>query len=203
MIKNVRAPYGEVGKLESAWYPLVLDADGRAVDPDGDENRGIDLPEIDSPQVGGRLLNHCIVFRCVRVFRRVSFRQTGKILHRSWKSITASPPRANSNAFRQDLIGLPWTYRFEVKASYGLPLTCASAYCQYELLGETFTTETVQPDPPSASPVLNYSFVHRVGKVGGVVETWKLLQPSYLHSLSGKHLPLQRCLDGSSTIGID
>lgn len=65
----------------------------------------------------------------------------------------------------QDLIGLSWAYRFEVKAGYSLPLTCASAYCEYDLLGETFTTETVQPDPPSHSPTLNYSFVHRVDKV--------------------------------------
>ncbi|CAN0365771.1 unnamed protein product, partial [Laminaria digitata] len=64
-----------------------------------------------------------------------------------------------------DLIGLSWAYRFEIKTFFGLPLTCASAYCQYDLLGETFTTETVQPDPPSPSPVLNYSFVHRVDKV--------------------------------------
>ncbi|CAN0432613.1 unnamed protein product, partial [Hapterophycus canaliculatus] len=64
-----------------------------------------------------------------------------------------------------DLIGLPWTYRFEIKAAYSLPLTCASAYCQYDLLGETFTTETVQPDTPSHSPALNYSFVHQVDKV--------------------------------------
>lgn len=65
----------------------------------------------------------------------------------------------------QDLIGLPWAYRFDIKAGYNLPLTCASAYCQYDLLGETFTTETVQPDPASHSPALNYSFVHRVDKV--------------------------------------
>lgn len=65
----------------------------------------------------------------------------------------------------QDLIGLPWAYRFDIKAGYNLPLTCASAYCQYDLLGETFTTETVQPDPASNSPTLNYSFVHRVDKV--------------------------------------
>ena len=81
-----------------------------------------------------------------------------------------SPPRSAplaSSKFRadKDLIGLSWAYRFEIKAGFGLPLTCASAYCQYDLLGETFTTDTVQPDPPSPSPVLNYSFVHRVDKV--------------------------------------
>ena len=51
MIKNVRAPYGEVGKLESSWYPLVLDTNGRAVDPETDEGCGVDLPEIESPKV--------------------------------------------------------------------------------------------------------------------------------------------------------
>lgn len=51
MIKNVRAPYGEVGKLESSWTPLVLDAEGRAVDPEADEGCDVDLPEIESPQV--------------------------------------------------------------------------------------------------------------------------------------------------------
>lgn len=71
---------------------------------------------------------------------------------------------ATSNS-RQDLIGLPWAYRFEIKGASGLPLMCGSAYCQYDLLGETFTSETVQPDPPSASPEFDYSFVHRVDKV--------------------------------------
>lgn len=51
VIKNVRAPYGEVGKLESSWYPLVLDAEGRAVDPEADEGCDVDLPEIESPKV--------------------------------------------------------------------------------------------------------------------------------------------------------
>lgn len=60
---------------------------------------------------------------------------------------------------------MSWAYRFEIKMASGLPLTCASAYCQYDLLGETFTTETVQPDPPSALPVFDYSFVHKVDEV--------------------------------------
>ena len=60
MIKNVRAPYGEVGKLESSWYPLVLDQNGRAVDPETDENCGIDLPEIESPKV-------CKLVRCLSI----------------------------------------------------------------------------------------------------------------------------------------
>lgn len=51
MIKNVSAPYGEVGKLESSWFPLVLGADGRAVDPEADEGCDIDLPDIESPKV--------------------------------------------------------------------------------------------------------------------------------------------------------
>lgn len=51
MIKNVRAPYGEVGKLESSWHPLVLDAEGRAMDPEADEGCDVDLPEIESPKV--------------------------------------------------------------------------------------------------------------------------------------------------------
>lgn len=54
MIKNVRAPYGEVGKLESAWYPLVLDAEGRTVDPEND-SCNVELPDIDSPKVLNRL----------------------------------------------------------------------------------------------------------------------------------------------------
>lgn len=50
VIKNVRAPYGEVGKLETAWSPLILDADGRPVDPDGGDCDA-ELPDIDSPKV--------------------------------------------------------------------------------------------------------------------------------------------------------
>lgn len=51
VVKNVRAPYGEVGKLESSWHPLVLDADGRTLDPEEDEDCAIELPEIDTPMV--------------------------------------------------------------------------------------------------------------------------------------------------------
>ncbi|CAM9456632.1 unnamed protein product, partial [Sphacelaria rigidula] len=82
VIKNVRAPYDEVGTLEAAWYPLALGAEGKTVDPEADDSGDIELPEIDSPQ---------------------------------------------------DLVGLPWAYRFEIKGCTGLPLTCGSAYCQYDL----------------------------------------------------------------------
>lgn len=56
VIKNVRAPYSEVGKLESVWTPLVRGADGRTVDPMEDESCGADLPEIDTPKVRCNLL---------------------------------------------------------------------------------------------------------------------------------------------------
>lgn len=39
-----------MGKLESAWYPLVVDAEGRAVDPEN-ESCNVELPDIDSPKV--------------------------------------------------------------------------------------------------------------------------------------------------------
>ncbi|CAM9275513.1 unnamed protein product [Scytosiphon promiscuus] len=136
VIKNVRAPYAEVGKLESSWYPLALDSDGRAVDPETDEGCDIDLPDIESPK---------------------------------------------------DLIGLPWMYRFNIKAGYSLPLTCASAYCQYDFLGESFTTETVQPDPPSHSPALDYSFVHRVDKVTAEVVD-RLSKPLNVYLYVGPHI---------------
>ncbi|CAB1121283.1 unnamed protein product [Ectocarpus sp. CCAP 1310/34] len=147
VIKNVRAPYGEVGMLESSWHPLVLDADGRAVDPEADDGCDVDLPEIDSPK---------------------------------------------------DLIGLPWAYRFEIKAGYNLPLTCASAYCQYELLGETFTTETVQPDPASNSPTLNYSFVHRVDKVTPEVVD-QLSKPLNVYFYVGPHVEPEKPEDTITT----
>lgn len=51
VIKNVRAPYDEVGTLEAAWYPLALGAEGKTVDPEADDSGDIELPEIDSPQV--------------------------------------------------------------------------------------------------------------------------------------------------------
>ncbi|CBJ27270.1 conserved unknown protein [Ectocarpus siliculosus] len=147
VIKNVRAPYGEVGKLESSWYPLVLDADGRTVDPEADDGCDVDLPEIDSPK---------------------------------------------------DLIGLPWAYRFDIKAGYNLPLTCASAYCQYDLLGETFTTETVQPDPASNSPALNYSFVHRVDKVTPEVVD-QLSKPLNVYLYVGPHVEPEKPEDTITT----
>ena len=93
-----------------------------------------------------------------------------RYLTRSTIPCWPTPLASSKLRTRKDLIGLSWAYRFEIKAGFGLPLTCASAYCQYDLLGETFTTETVQPDPPSPSPVLKYSFVHRVDKVRGVYE---------------------------------
>lgn len=51
VIKNIRAPYDEVGTLEAAWHPLVLDVEGRAIDPEVDDNCDVELPDIDSPKV--------------------------------------------------------------------------------------------------------------------------------------------------------
>lgn len=48
----MRAPYGEVGKLESAWFPLVVSADGRAIDPE--EYCTVEFPDVDSPKVCNR-----------------------------------------------------------------------------------------------------------------------------------------------------
>lgn len=61
MIKDVRAPFGEVGRLESAWHPLVIGAEGKPVEPDIWEDDELGLPEIDSPEVGrGFLFEGCL-----------------------------------------------------------------------------------------------------------------------------------------------
>lgn len=78
MIKNVRAPYGEVGKLESSWHPLVLDADGRTLDPEEDEDCAIDLPEIDTPTVLRRV-DSCFYPRCAIESRQVESKATIKL----------------------------------------------------------------------------------------------------------------------------
>lgn len=59
-----------------------------------------------------------------------------------------------------DLLGKPWTFKIQIKGATGLPLITDLAYCQYEFLGELFTTETVEQN--TRSPVFNYEGVHHV-----------------------------------------
>ncbi|KAF0683976.1 Aste57867_24057 [Aphanomyces stellatus] len=59
-----------------------------------------------------------------------------------------------------DLVGKPWTYKLEIKQALGLPMITDLAYCQYEFLGELFTTESVEQN--TRNPVFNYAHVHHV-----------------------------------------
>lgn len=59
-----------------------------------------------------------------------------------------------------DLLGKPWTFKIRIVGATGLPLITDLAYCQYEFLGELFTTESVEQN--TRSPVFNYEFIHRV-----------------------------------------
>lgn len=59
-----------------------------------------------------------------------------------------------------DLLGKSWTFKIQIKGATGLPLITDLAYCQYEFLGELFTTETVEQN--TRSPVFNYEGVHHV-----------------------------------------
>lgn len=59
-----------------------------------------------------------------------------------------------------DLLGKPWTFKIQIKGATGLPLITDLAYCQYEFLGELFTTETVEQN--TRSPMFNYEGVHHV-----------------------------------------
>ncbi|ETV96104.1 hypothetical protein H310_10741 [Aphanomyces invadans] len=59
-----------------------------------------------------------------------------------------------------DLVGKPWTYKLEIKQALGLPMITDLAYCQYEFLGEIFTTESVEQN--TRNPVFNYSHVHHI-----------------------------------------
>lgn len=59
-----------------------------------------------------------------------------------------------------DLLGKPWTFRIQIGGATGLPLITDLAYCQYEFLGELFTTESVEQQ--TRSPVFNYEYIHHV-----------------------------------------
>ncbi|CCI41722.1 unnamed protein product [Albugo candida] len=62
-----------------------------------------------------------------------------------------------------DLLGNSWTYKLQIQAISGLPLITESAYCQYEFLGELFTTETVEQH--TRNPVFGYEYVHHIESV--------------------------------------
>ncbi|KAF1318464.1 Kinesin-like protein, partial [Globisporangium splendens] len=62
-----------------------------------------------------------------------------------------------------DLLGKPWTFKIQIKGATGLPLITDLVYCQYEFLGELFTTETVEQN--TRSPVFNYEGIHHVSCV--------------------------------------
>ncbi|KAG2759601.1 hypothetical protein PC129_g7862 [Phytophthora cactorum] len=59
-----------------------------------------------------------------------------------------------------DLLGKPWTFKIRIVGATGLPIITDLAYCQYEFLGELFTTESVEQN--TRSPVFNYEFIHHV-----------------------------------------
>ncbi|KAE9137335.1 hypothetical protein PF010_g1339 [Phytophthora fragariae] len=59
-----------------------------------------------------------------------------------------------------DLLGKPWTFKLRIVGATGLPIITDLAYCQYEFLGELFTTESVEQN--TRSPVFNYEFIHHV-----------------------------------------
>lgn len=62
-----------------------------------------------------------------------------------------------------DLLGKPWTFKLLIKTATGLPLITELAYCQYEFMGELFTTESVEQQ--TRSPEFNYECIHHVGCV--------------------------------------
>ncbi|CAM9887016.1 unnamed protein product, partial [Laminaria digitata] len=49
-------------------------------------------------------------------------------------------------------------FRVDLKGATGLPLMVSSAFVQYELGGQLFTTETVEQD--THNPSMEYSFIH-------------------------------------------
>ncbi|EEY69050.1 uncharacterized protein PITG_05224 [Phytophthora infestans T30-4] len=59
-----------------------------------------------------------------------------------------------------DLLGKSWTFKIRVVGATGLPIITDLAYCQYEFLGELFTTESVEQN--TRSPAFNYEFIHHV-----------------------------------------
>ncbi|RHZ27071.1 hypothetical protein DYB31_011930, partial [Aphanomyces astaci] len=59
-----------------------------------------------------------------------------------------------------DLVGKPWTYKLEIKQALGLPMITDLAYCQYEFLGEIFTTESVEQN--TRNPAFNYAHIHHI-----------------------------------------
>ncbi|OWZ14686.1 hypothetical protein PHMEG_00011790 [Phytophthora megakarya] len=59
-----------------------------------------------------------------------------------------------------DLVGKPWTFKVRIVGATGLPMITDLAYCQYEFLGELFTTESVEQN--TRSPVFNYEFIHHI-----------------------------------------
>lgn len=59
--------------------------------------------------------------------------------------------------------------RVELVRATGLPIMVSSAFVQYELGGQLFTTETIEHD--THNPKLSYSFVHHVERVSAEVTT--------------------------------
>eukprot|EP00928_Gymnodinium_smaydae_P086865 TRINITY_DN71276_c0_g1_i1.p1 TRINITY_DN71276_c0_g1~~TRINITY_DN71276_c0_g1_i1.p1 ORF type:complete len:1106 (+),score=318.64 TRINITY_DN71276_c0_g1_i1:213-3530(+) len=60
------------------------------------------------------------------------------------------------------LLGRPWTYRFEIQRASGLPLNVHETYVEYNFNGERFTSEVQQYEKGTRSPNFEYSFVHHV-----------------------------------------
>merc|ERR1712025_678380 len=63
----------------------------------------------------------------------------------------------------QELLGLPWTYKLEIRGASGLDIMCSKAYVQYKFFGELY--ETLRIDEATFAPNFQYSYVHHIESV--------------------------------------
>merc|ERR1711934_1076858 len=63
----------------------------------------------------------------------------------------------------QELLGLPWTYKLEIRGASGLDIMCSKAYVQYKFFGELY--ETLRIDEATFAPNFSYSYVHHIEEV--------------------------------------
>lgn len=91
VIKNIRAPYDEVGTLEAAWYPLALDAEGRTVDPEVNDNCDVELPDIDTPKVCRMWCNLLVALGTAYVHRGLGLGELGVTIAVLFLSFSVCP----------------------------------------------------------------------------------------------------------------